>query len=39
MRTISEIKTVYDHWVERAHHISDELAGMSAAEIEDAFFP
>lgn len=38
MRTISEIKIVYDQWVERAHHLSDELAGMRAAEVEDAFF-
>lgn len=38
MRTTSEIKNVYDRWVERAHHLSDELADMGAAEIEDAFF-
>ena len=38
MRTTSEIKTVYGRWAERARLLSDELNGMGAAEIEDAFF-
>lgn len=38
MRTLSEIKNEYDHWVERAQQLSDELISMDAKEIEDAFF-
>lgn len=38
MRTASEIKTIYDRWVDCAHLLSDELIGMDAVEIENAFY-